>query len=92
MNAVTFDTHAAVRKLRAADLSEQQAEALVEVFSHVIGGSATTTDLQRFSDRITEHFATKADLAALETRLIKWMAGIAVAGGGLLFAALRTFG
>ena len=72
MNAVTFATHAAVRKLRAADLSEQQAEALVEVF--------------------TEHFATKAALAALETRLIKWMAGIAVAGGGLLFAALRTLG
>lgn len=92
MNAVTFDTHAAVRKLRAADLSEQQAEALVEVFSHVIGESVTRTDLQQFSNSITEHFATKADLAALETRLIKWMAGIAVAGGGLLFAALRTLG
>ncbi|MYN65627.1 MAG: hypothetical protein F4X11_11445 [Acidobacteria bacterium] len=92
MNAVTFDTHAAVRKLRAADLSEQQAEALVEVFSHVVGESATRTDLRQFSDGITEHFATKADLAALETRLIKWMAGIAVAGGGLLFAALRTLG
>ena len=56
------------------------------------GKSATSTDLQQFSDRITAHFATKADLAALETRLIKWMAGIAVAGGGLLFAALRTLG
>ena len=56
------------------------------------GKSATSTDLQQFSDRITEHFATKADLAALETRLIKWMAGIAVAGGGLLSAALRTLG
>ena len=92
MNVVTFDTHAAVRKLRAADLSEQQAEVLVGVFSHVVGESATRTDFQQFSDGITEHFATKADLAALETRLIKWMSGIAVAGGGLLFAALRTLG
>ncbi len=92
MNSVTFDTHAAVRKLLAADLSERQAEALVEVFSHAIGEPATRTDLQQFTDRITEHFATRADLAALETRLIKWMAGIAVAGGGLLFAALRTLG
>jgi hypothetical protein len=45
VNAVTFDTHAAVRKPRAANRSEQQAEALVDVFSHAIGEPATRTDL-----------------------------------------------
>lgn len=29
MNAVTFDTHAAIRNLQDADLRERQAEALV---------------------------------------------------------------
>ena len=67
MNAVAFDTHAAVRKLRAANLSEQQAETLVEVFSQVIGEPATRTDL--------EPLATRTNLAGLETRLIKWMIG-----------------
>ncbi len=81
MNAVAFDTHAAVRKLRAADLTEQQAETLVEVFSQVIGEPVTKTDLKPF--------ATKTDLAELETRLIKWMIGTALAVGALAVAVLR---
>lgn len=81
MNAVAFDTHAAVRKLRAADLTEQQAETLVEVFSQVIGEPVTRTD--------REPFATRTDLAELETRLIKWMIGTALAVGALAVAVLR---
>ena len=44
MNAVTFDTHAAVRELRAADLTEQQAEALVRVLAHAVGAPVTKAD------------------------------------------------
>lgn len=40
MNTVTFDTHAAVRELRAAGFTEQQAEVLVRV----VGGPVTKTD------------------------------------------------
>lgn len=41
------------------------------------------------------NLATKADLAALETRLIKWMAGIAlsaatVAAAALIITVIRT--
>lgn len=63
MTTATFDTHAAIRKLRDAGIQEPQAETIVDVFSNAVSA---------------EHLATKADLAALETRLIKWMAGIAL--------------
>ena len=90
MSAVAFDTHAAVRKLRAANLSEQQAETLVEVFSQVIGEPVTRTDLEPFATKThLEPFATKTDLAELETRLIKWMIGTALAVGALAVAVLR---
>ena len=36
MSAVTFDAHAAVRELRAADFTEQQAEALVRVIARAV--------------------------------------------------------
>ena len=36
--------------------------------------------------------ATKADLAALELRLVKWMIGVVFAGAGLTIAALRLIG
>ena len=36
------------------------------------------------------HLATKADLAALETRLIKWMAGIALSAATVAAALIIT--
>ncbi len=45
MNTVTFDTHAAVRELRAAGFTEQQAEALVRVIARAVGAPVTKTDL-----------------------------------------------
>ena len=63
MNAVTFDTHAAIRKLQDADLSERQAEALVEVFSNAIGEPITRPDLDAFKSDI------RAELAALDARI-----------------------
>lgn len=71
MTAVTFDTHAAIRKLRDAGIQEPQAETIVDVFSNAVNA---------------ERLATKADLAALETRLIKWMAGIALSAATVAIA------
>ena len=68
MNTVTFDTHAAIRKLQDADLSEQQAETLVEVFSHAIGDPLTKTDLDALKADI-DVFKTdiKADIDVFKT-------------------------
>lgn len=71
MTAVTFDTHAAIRKLRDAGIQEPQAETIVDVFRGAVNA---------------EHLATKADLAALETRLIKWMVGISLSAATVAIA------
>ena len=63
--------NAAIRKLRDAGIQEPQAETIVDVFSNAVNA---------------EHLATKADLAALETRLIKWMVGIALSAATVAIA------
>jgi hypothetical protein len=63
MTTAIFDTHAYIKKLKAAGVPDQQAEAytegLVEIFEKQV--------------------STKDDISMLELRLIKWMVGIAVA-------------
>jgi hypothetical protein len=56
MTTLTFDTHAAVKKLIASGMPDEQAEAQVEVLSEVL--SANLGEL-----------ATKQDLRELEMRL-----------------------
>ena len=51
MNATTFDTHQAVRRLEAAGIETRQAEAIVSEMRDAAGVDLTD-------------FATKADLAA----------------------------
>lgn len=70
MNAVTFDTHAAVRELRAADLTEQQAEALVRVLAHAVGEPVTKTDFDAaFKDLGTAVSDLDARLKGLDAKL-----------------------
>ena len=70
MNAATFDTYAAAKRLRDAGFDEDQAEAAVSMVRDAVG-----------ADR--EQLATKADLdtaiAALEARLTWRLVGIAAA-------------
>ena len=54
-----FDTHRHVKELAAHGLSEACAESIV----HVV------------QDGFAHNVATKADLALLESRLIKWIVG-----------------
>ena len=80
-----IDTHAIARALTAADLTDAQADAVRQAAGH---GEYVTPEMLR------------AELAALETRLIKWMVGIAItlagiltaAGAAFLVALLRTLG
>ena len=56
MNAVAFDTHAAVEDLKRGGLNQSQAEAVAQVFRGAIGEVVTKTDLKPL--------ATRADLRA----------------------------
>ena len=81
MNATTFDTYAAAKRLRDAGFDEDQAEAAVTMVRDAIG-----------SDR--DQLATKADIAEIRTALANavnrmLLAQIAIAG--LLFAAIKLF-
>ena len=91
MNATTFDSLSAARRLRAAGLREEQAEAIAEALREASatnrGELATKADL-----------VTKIDLAALEARLKAEMTTMAnrtiatlLVGMGVLFAALKLF-
>ena len=58
-----------------------------------MGQPITRVDLREEMNLLREefgrHYATKADLAALETRLIKWMVGTQL-GGVIALAAVAT--
>ena len=71
MNAATFDTHAAVTALRDAGLDEAPAVAIVNTVRDA--ASADHSDLATKADIVE----VKADVAALEVRLVKWGVGLA---------------
>ena len=77
-----FDTLAIARALTAADFTPAQADALTDAVRQAAEHDAAGVGT----------LATKADLAALEPRLVKWIVGTGVAGAGLVAAALRLLG
>ncbi|WP_419737858.1 hypothetical protein [Ruegeria sp.] len=75
MTEITFDTMAAVRRLRDSGISEEQAEAITQtVRDGVTGGVATKADLAELKAEM------KIDIGKLETEL-KW---IKLIGGAIL--------
>lgn len=41
------------------------------------------SELERLRQELKDHYATKEDLAKLETRLVKWMVGMMLGSAGL---------
>ena len=72
MSTATFDTLAAARALEAAGMESAQAAAVIEAVRAAVA----------------EGVATKADLQAMEVRLIRWAVGIALAAVGLAVATV----
>jgi hypothetical protein len=69
----SFDTLEYTKRLRDADLPPKQAEALAEALKHALGSGPNAV-------------ATKADLDALENRLVIKLGGLMIAVGGLVAA------
>ena len=78
-----FDTHAIARTLAEADLTPKQVNAITDAVrqaaDHGESDIVTRTEL-------------RAELVSLELRLVKWIVGSALAGAGIVIAALRLFG
>ena len=65
MITTTFDTHAAVKQLRAAGVQDEQAETLVDIISRAIGDPVTRADLEPLA---TKEFV-RAEIAGVEGRV-----------------------
>ena len=79
MSATAFDTLSTARDLEAAGIERTQAEAIALALGRTRGDSATAADLAPL--------ATKAELAALETRLTNRFYGVAIALAGVVVAS-----
>lgn len=80
MVAVTFDTHAYVKKLTGKGISEQQAETIVEMVKDVQEQNASTLATKGDIDGL------KAELRELELRLKLQIGTMIFALGGVLIA------
>ncbi len=80
MAAISFDTHKFIRKLEAAGLSIQQAEAIADAVKEAQGEA----DLVTKKDLQIELAPIKSDLL-----LFKWMIGIVL--GGIIALVLKAF-
>ena len=104
MNAATFDTYAAAKRLRDAGFDERQAEAAVSMVREAAGADreqlATKADLDALESRVDAKLAaletrlradlaTKADLETLRSEL-RWM--LAFQAALILAIAAKLFG
>ena len=77
MTTAAFDTHAAVKQLRAAGVNDAQAETLVDIMSRALGDPVTKADLEPLA---TKEFV-RAEISGVDGR---------VAGLNAKIAGVRT--
>ena len=87
MNSRTLDTLTLARELKDAGIEPKQADAI----THVVQQATEQADPATRADLDTHRAEVRADLAALEARLIKWMIGIALTATGMVVAAGTAF-
>jgi hypothetical protein len=88
MSAAVFDTHAVVKRLKAAGFTEQQAEAHAETLAEALSGQlARKTDLTEVALKVE---ARKTRIAG-DMTLLKWMLGFNLAfTAGILVKLLAS--
>ena len=79
-----LDTHEIARELTAAGIEPAHADAITIAVRRAAEHDASGIDVKAL--------ATKADLAELETRLIKWMVGTVITAVSATVALLRLIG
>lgn len=82
--ALTFDTHAYVKRLRAVGFTEDQAEAQAETLAEIVEDKlATKADLKELELNL------RRDMAELKVDIIKWVAGMLVAQAAVIAALVK---
>ncbi|TAN45216.1 MAG: DUF1640 domain-containing protein [Nitrospirae bacterium] len=86
--ALTFDTHAYVKRLRAVGFTEDQAEAQAETLAEIVEDKlATKTDLKELELNLRREMAELK--AAIVTDIVKWVAGMLVAQAAVIAALVK---
>ena len=82
-----MDTHSAVKMLTAAGADEALAVAVVDVAQSAAADHGR--ELVTNADLTAHRAEVRADLTALELRLIKWIVGTGIAIAAAILAGLR---
>jgi len=77
MATITFDTLKFTKRLEAAGVAPEHAEAIAEAFSEATGTELVTKDF------------LKGEVEAAKNDIIKWMAGLLIAQAGLVTALVK---
>ncbi len=84
MSAIAFDTHAVVKKLKAAGFTEEQAEAQAQILSDIIDNSlATKRDIKELERSTTQL------IKELEYRLTIRLGGMMVVAVGIVATLVK---
>lgn len=88
---INFDTHRFVKRLVESGLAEATAEVLADEQSRLL-----TDNLASKNELNTGFIAVRADfekaLASTEARLMRWMAGLLIAQGGVIVTLINVLG
>ena len=90
-SAITFDTLAYVKKLKAAGVPEKQAEVQAETFAEIIEDRiATKHDILMLKQDLKElELTLKRDIANIKAEIIKWVAGMLVAQAAIVATLVK---
>ncbi|MBF0145719.1 MAG: DUF1640 domain-containing protein [Magnetococcales bacterium] len=92
MTTITFDTHSAIKRLKAAGFDEQQAEALSDTIRQAqdakLDELATKGDILRLEGDI---FRLERDLKELELRMVIKLGAMILAAVGMMVTANRLW-
>ena len=71
------------------------AEKRIQTMTSEIAGDrmeSVLAEIRQIREQIRENLVTKADLAATETRIVKWMFGALMAQGAFIIAVIKLLG
>ena len=101
MLTTTFDTHAAVKQLRAAGVGDTQAETLVDIIRRSIGDAVTRADIEPLATKefVRAEIAgvhakiagVRTEMARIEARLFRHLWVMAIGIVGATFTLLKLF-
>ena len=101
MPTTTFDTHAAVKQLRAACVGDTQAETLVDIIRRSIGDAVTRADIEPLATKefvraeiagVNARIAgVRTEMASIEARLFRHLWVMAIGIVGATFTLLKLF-